>query len=55
VKSSAPDIAQHGGPAKFVLTAKVGKGTYYAGATSATSGLDGNSCSAASSKSIKVS
>ncbi len=55
VKSSVPDLGQTDGPASFVLKVKVGKGTYYASVTKVKSSLDGNTCNAAKSKTVKVS
>ncbi len=56
VTTSAPDMKKFPAPASFSFKLKkVVKGTYYASAAKATSGLDGNSCVAAKSKSVKVS
>ena len=52
--TSTPDSHTQGGPAKFSIKLKVGPGTYYAKVKKATSSLDGNSCDAAASKSVRV-
>lgn len=55
VTTSAPNLQLQSGAAKFSLKLKkVVKGSYYASVKKAKSGLDGNTCSAANSKTVKA-
>ena len=55
VTTSAPNLQKLFGPATFSFKLKkVVKGSYYASAAKAKSGLDGNSCVAAKSKTVKA-
>jgi hypothetical protein len=53
--SSAPNLQKKDGMATFTLKTKAGKGIYEAVVATARSPLDGNTCFAAKSKSVKVS
>lgn len=54
-RASAPNLKWQDGPATFSFKVKkVVKGSYYASARKAKSGLDGNSCVAAKSKTVKA-
>jgi hypothetical protein len=54
-KTSAPNLQKEDGPATFSFKLKKPvKGSYYASATKATSRLDGNSCNAVTSKTVRA-